>query len=186
MCVCVCVRVWRKLNMRTCVEDVDTLSFIQTPTRVALRSNWAKTDTHLAPYFQSFVHYHRSSGKTIILQHLYSPPRHGVGSYVGIRRHSPSGHHGYLTKEQHRQEHERSKTTAGHKQTRKLGLRLRRLGWGNLATDYRGPLIVNEQEEAQSNADSCGDVVDKETDVDDVEGGTPDPHSQEEEIAQQM
>ncbi len=55
-----------------------------------------------------------------------------------------------------------------------------------MATNYRGSLVVNEEEEAQSNGDSCGDVVDDEADVDDVEGGAPDPDSQKEKVAEQV
>lgn len=55
-----------------------------------------------------------------------------------------------------------------------------------MVTDYRGPLIVNEQKEAQSNADNCRDVVGNEADEDDIEGGTPDPDSQEEQVAKQV
>lgn len=48
------------------------------------------------------------------------------------------------------------------------------------SANYGGSLIVNEEKEAQSNGDSCGNVVDDEADVDDVEGGAPDPDCQEE------
>ena len=54
------------------------------------------------------------------------------------------------------------------------------------ATNYRGSLVVNEEKEAQSNGDSCGDVVDDKADEDDVKGGAPDPDRQEEQVAQQM
>ena len=53
-------------------------------------------------------------------------------------------------------------------------------------TNYRGSLVVNEEKEAQSDGDSCGDVVDDKADKDDVKGGTPDLDRQEEQVAQQM
>lgn len=55
-----------------------------------------------------------------------------------------------------------------------------------MAANYGGPLIINEQKEAQSNPDGRRDVVGDETDVDYVEGGAPDPDSQEEQVAEEM
>ena len=55
-----------------------------------------------------------------------------------------------------------------------------------MATNYRGPLVVDEQKEAQSNGDSCCDVVGNGIDKDDVKGGAPDPDCQEEQVAKKM
>lgn len=55
-----------------------------------------------------------------------------------------------------------------------------------MATDYRGPLVVNKKENAQSKTDSCCNIVGNETVEGDVEGGAPDPYSQEEKVAKKL
>ena len=55
-----------------------------------------------------------------------------------------------------------------------------------MVTNYRGSLVVNEEEEAQGDGDNGRDVVGDETDKDDIEGGAPDSNGQEEEVAKKM
>ena len=52
--------------------------------------------------------------------------------------------------------------------------------------NYRGSLVVNEEEQTEGDAESCCYVVADEAVEDDVEGGAPDSYSQEEKVAKEV
>ena len=60
--------------------------------------------------------------------------------------------------------------------------------WALLAvvTNYRGPLIINEEEETQGDTDDGRDVVGDEADKDDIERGAPYSNGEEEQVAKKM
>lgn len=117
-----------------------------------------------------------------------SPPWHRGRPNIRIGSHSPPRHHRHLTKQKHGQEHEGSKATARHKQSRNLwlGLTPAALGLVTMAANHRGPLVVNEKKKGQGNANSCCNVVDNETSEDDVERCGPHSDGQEEKIAKKV
>ena len=55
-----------------------------------------------------------------------------------------------------------------------------------VVTNYRGSLVVNEEEETQDDGDDGRNVVGDEADKDDIEGGAPHSDGQEEEVAKKM
>ena len=52
--------------------------------------------------------------------------------------------------------------------------------------NYRGPLVVKEQEKTESNADRRCNIVSNEAREDDVEGSAPHTNGQEEQVAKKM